>query len=122
LVLLPGHYVGVALQRAGGNLLHRAVVLERGADDEGAPALREDQREEPLREPPADAGEIRQRGAAGEHERVEPLRREEVAGLVEPRPALLDGDRPGPILLRGERLDRGRESAAAGLRFGRGNR
>ena len=52
--------------------------------------------EQPLAAAPADAGEVDERGAAGQHDRVDLLLGHQPPRLLDARAALVGGDRPAP--------------------------
>ena len=69
LVFLPGADVGcAAAERAERDLLARAIFLEGRADEERFALDRDDHGKQPLAAAPADVREVRQRGAAGQHD------------------------------------------------------
>src|SRR5207245_2618781 len=74
LVFLPRRDIRVD-QRTERELLARAILFESRAHHIGIAILRDDDREQALAVAPADAGEIEQRRAPGEQDRVDLLRR-----------------------------------------------
>ena len=107
LVLLPGQDFRRAGQRPLRDLLHRPPLLECRGDHECGSVHRQCQREKPLAEPPADPGEVLERGAAGQQDRVDPVFRHQPPRLFDAVAPLGGRDRPRLIPHRIERRDRG---------------
>ena len=113
--------VGV-LDRAAGELLARAIFFERRGDEERLADFRDDDGDKPLAVAPADAGEVVERRAAGEDDRVDLLLGHQPPRLLEARAPLVGGDRLRRAAHRGQRGDArrqragGRVAAAAALR------
>src|SRR5205823_8744784 len=70
-VFLPGAHVGLLPERAALNLLTAAVLFKRGAHEEWRALLRKNHREQSLAASPLNSGEVDQRGAPGDEDRVE---------------------------------------------------
>src|SRR4051812_14643113 len=92
LVLLPDGDVGV-LDRSAGQLLPRAVFLERRRHDVRIADFRDDDRGQPFAVAPPDAGEVVERRAPCEDDRVDLLLDHQAARFLEPRLPLVGGDR-----------------------------
>ncbi len=118
LVLLPGPNVGAAAaERAELDLLARAVLLERRADEKRLAGARDDAGEQALASRPADVGEVDERGAGGQHEGVDLLVRHEAFRLRDAGATLVVRDRPRLIAHRREAHDRIRELRVLLLRL-----
>ena len=94
-----------AAQRAERELLAGAVLLERGADDEGVAPDRHDDREQPLPAAPADVREVDHRCAAREKEGVDIVGPHQAFRLLDTCGALFAGDRASPVCPRAETRD-----------------
>ena len=116
-VFVPRAHVGViGSERTDGDLFARAILFERGTDEERLAFDRNDAREEPLAAAPAHAGEVDERRSAGEDQRADLVLGHQPLGLLDARAALVVRDRLGLIAHRRQRGDGGRQFAALRLR------
>ena len=88
-VFLPGAHVGRVAERAGRDLLAGAFLFEGGRDVERVALDRQHHREEALAQPPPHPAEVHERGAAGEHERVDLPLRHQAPRLLDTASALV---------------------------------
>ena len=114
LVLVPRPHVGrAAAERSERDLLARAVLLERRADEERLALGRDDAGEQPLAAAPADVGEVDERGAAASASARRSCARPSAAApsrSVPRRSSAVIGSRLRAH--RGQRRDRGRQRGA----------
>ncbi len=106
LVFLPGPYFHRQMEA-----LPRPRLFECGADARHLPSRGDHHQEGALREAPAHSGEIGQRGAGLQQQRIDPMLGHESPGVLEPGEPLVIGDLRHALRHRGQCSNRGREQA-----------
>jgi len=113
-VFLPHGHVGVH-QRTERELFAGPIFFEPRTHDVGISGLRDDYGKEPFAVAPADAREIQQRRAAGEHDGVDVLFRHDRSRAFDAHTALVNGNGPRPVSHRRQRGDARRQRGGSDI-------